>query len=386
MIFPRYHQLDCVRKLEADARAKGAGCNYLIQHSAGSGKSNSIGWLAHRLAFLHTDQDKKVFDSVVVITDRVVLDQQLQETIYQFEHKHGVVQKIDENTAQLARALREGVRPHQGLVLRSDLGQHTVDVVALRRRRHVDQDLQSFIPVVVSIMFIAPDIEPPADDVDDPFAEQLGQPRPASDILVGIELLRSAIDDVAPLVDFLVLRGHTNGPHELLGLIDGASAAEQPAGESQCGILTCTLRPVACDQSGIADRVHGLLQFGCIDRCRPVAGFPSDRLTGYVDRRGHDRAPFVCAQLDQAGFGTLGYRIGQLDTGGVGREVQVVRSWIARPTENGTGRRQVVLGDPASLRAVEIYVDQTAGHFTGQYCDILIAVMEILADRISVDL
>jgi len=109
MIFPRYHQLDCVRKLEADARVKGPGSNYLIQHSAGSGKSNSIGWLAHRLAFLHTEQDKKVFDSVVVITDRVVLDQQLQETIYQFEHKHGVVQKIDENTSQLARALREGV-------------------------------------------------------------------------------------------------------------------------------------------------------------------------------------------------------------------------------------------------------------------------------------
>lgn len=109
MIFPRYHQLDCVRKLECEALKSGPGQNYLIQHSAGSGKSNSIGWLAHRLAFLHTAEDKKVFDSVVVITDRVVLDQQLQETIYQFEHKHGVVQKIDENTAQLARALRDGV-------------------------------------------------------------------------------------------------------------------------------------------------------------------------------------------------------------------------------------------------------------------------------------
>ena len=109
MIFPRYHQLDSVRRLEANARAEGPGHNYLIQHSAGSGKSNSIGWLAHRLAFLHTGEDQKVFDSVVIITDRVVLDQQLQETVYQFEHKHGVVQKIDENTAQLARALREGV-------------------------------------------------------------------------------------------------------------------------------------------------------------------------------------------------------------------------------------------------------------------------------------
>ncbi len=109
MIFPRYHQLDSVRRLNDDALAVGAGSNYLIQHSAGSGKSNSIGWLAHRLAFQHDADDKKIFDSVVVITDRVVLDQQLQETIYQFEHKHGVVQKIDENTAQLATALRSGM-------------------------------------------------------------------------------------------------------------------------------------------------------------------------------------------------------------------------------------------------------------------------------------
>ncbi|MEM9914265.1 MAG: type I restriction endonuclease [Planctomycetota bacterium] len=108
MIFPRYHQLDAVRQLEHDARLNGPGQNYLIQHSAGSGKSNSIGWLAHRLAFLHDDRDKKIFDSVVVITDRVILDQQLQDTIYQFEHKRGVVQKIDENTAQLAEALRGG--------------------------------------------------------------------------------------------------------------------------------------------------------------------------------------------------------------------------------------------------------------------------------------
>ena len=108
MIFPRYHQLQAVRLLEHDARRRGPGHNYLIQHSAGSGKSNSIGWLAHRLAFLHTEENEKVFDSVVVITDRVVLDQQLQDTIYQFEHKHGVVQKIDENTAQLAAALTGG--------------------------------------------------------------------------------------------------------------------------------------------------------------------------------------------------------------------------------------------------------------------------------------
>ena len=108
MIFPRYHQLDAVRALVAHARAHGSGRNYLIQHSAGSGKSNSIAWLAHRLASLHDDQDEKVFHSVIVVTDRRVLDQQLQATIYQFEHKTGVVEKIDEDTQQLARALSQG--------------------------------------------------------------------------------------------------------------------------------------------------------------------------------------------------------------------------------------------------------------------------------------
>jgi len=110
MIFPRFHQLDVVRRLEADARQAGTGKNYLVQHSAGSGKSNSIGWLAHRLASLHNDRDEKVFDSVVVVTDRTVLDQQLQDTIYQFEHKQGVVAKIDAQTksTELAKALSHG--------------------------------------------------------------------------------------------------------------------------------------------------------------------------------------------------------------------------------------------------------------------------------------
>ena len=108
MIFPRYHQLDAVRKLIVHAKAQGGGRNYLIQHSAGSGKSNSIAWLAHRLASLHDEQDEKVFHSVVVVTDRRVLDQQLQETIYQFEHKTGVVEKIDDDTQQLAQALSQG--------------------------------------------------------------------------------------------------------------------------------------------------------------------------------------------------------------------------------------------------------------------------------------
>ena len=109
MIFPRYHQLDAVRTLVDSARCDGAGQNYLIEHSAGSGKSNSIGWLAHRLASLHDEADERVFDSVIVVTDRIVLDQQLQDTIYQFEHKRGVVQKIDESSRQLAEALESGV-------------------------------------------------------------------------------------------------------------------------------------------------------------------------------------------------------------------------------------------------------------------------------------
>jgi len=106
MIFPRYHQLDCVRSIVADAPKRGAGANYLVQHSAGSGKSNSIAWLAHRLMSLHDKNDDKVFDSVVVVTDRVVLDQQLQDTIYQFEQTQGVVEKIDANSEQLANALK----------------------------------------------------------------------------------------------------------------------------------------------------------------------------------------------------------------------------------------------------------------------------------------
>jgi len=105
VIFPRYHQWDAVTKIEADAAAEGAGQSYLIQHSAGSGKSNTIGWTAHRLSTLHTAADRKVFDKVVVITDRVILDRQLQDTIYQFEHARGVVVKIDKDSSQLAEAL-----------------------------------------------------------------------------------------------------------------------------------------------------------------------------------------------------------------------------------------------------------------------------------------
>ena len=109
MIFPRYHQLQAVRLLVDAARSEGVGHNYLVEHSAGSGKSNTIGWLTHRLASLHDAANQRVFDSVIVVTDRVVLDQQLQDTIYQFEHKRGVVQRIDESSRQLAEALENAV-------------------------------------------------------------------------------------------------------------------------------------------------------------------------------------------------------------------------------------------------------------------------------------
>ena len=108
MIFPRYHQLDVVTKLLADVKENGSGHNYLIQHSAGSGKSNSIAWLAHRLSGLHDDNDEKIFQSVIIVTDRRVLDSQLQDTVYQFDHVEGVVVKIDKNAQQLKDAIETG--------------------------------------------------------------------------------------------------------------------------------------------------------------------------------------------------------------------------------------------------------------------------------------
>jgi len=105
-IFPRYHQLDVVRKLLADAKAGGAGRRYLIQHSAGSGKSNSIAWLAHQLVGLEQGS-RPIFDSVVVITDRLVLDRQIRDTIKQFAQVSAVVGH-SENSADLRRFLQSG--------------------------------------------------------------------------------------------------------------------------------------------------------------------------------------------------------------------------------------------------------------------------------------
>ncbi len=112
LIFPRFHQLDVVRKLIADVRQNGTGVNYLIQHSAGSGKSNSIAWTAYRLASLHDEYNKPVFSSVVIVTDRTVLDRQLQDTISSFDHTLGTVETIGEGktSKDLRDALNNGSR------------------------------------------------------------------------------------------------------------------------------------------------------------------------------------------------------------------------------------------------------------------------------------
>ena len=112
LIFPRYHQLDVVRKLVHNVRAKGSGENYLIQHSAGSGKSNSIAWLAYHLASLHDKDNNSIFNSIIVVTDRTVLDRQLQETISSFDHAAGLVETIGEKktSKDLKDAINDGKR------------------------------------------------------------------------------------------------------------------------------------------------------------------------------------------------------------------------------------------------------------------------------------
>ncbi len=106
IVFPRFHQFDVVNKLIKDVKKRGTGQNYLIQHSAGSGKSNSIMWLAHRISSLHNDNNQKVFASVIIVTDRKILDRQLQNNIYDFNHKKGVVKKV-ESAADLLEAVNQ---------------------------------------------------------------------------------------------------------------------------------------------------------------------------------------------------------------------------------------------------------------------------------------
>lgn len=110
LIFPRYHQLDTVKRVIEDARENGPGKNYLIQHSAGSGKSNTIAWIAHRLSELHNDKNENIFDGVIVVTDRRVLDRQLSHTVQSFSRVVGVVKHIENGGKELQECLESGVR------------------------------------------------------------------------------------------------------------------------------------------------------------------------------------------------------------------------------------------------------------------------------------
>ena len=115
LIFPRYHQYDVVNKVVADVKENGAGKSYLIEHSAGSGKSNSIAWIAYRLASLHNENSEAVFDSVIVVTNRVVLDSQLQDTITSFDHTPGLVEAIDEK--KHARGLTAAINDKKRIII-----------------------------------------------------------------------------------------------------------------------------------------------------------------------------------------------------------------------------------------------------------------------------
>ena len=110
LLFPRFQQLDAVQKIMAHAKAHGSGHNYLIQHSAGSGKSNTIGWLAHHAINLHDREDTQVFNTAIIVTDRIVLDRQLQSTVSQLEQTAGIVKRIDGTSRQLKKAIAQGAR------------------------------------------------------------------------------------------------------------------------------------------------------------------------------------------------------------------------------------------------------------------------------------
>lgn len=107
LIFPRYHQLDCVKKVLDDVKVNKTSQNYLIQHSAGSGKTNEIAWLAHRLSSLHTDSNENIFDNIIIVTDRIVVDRQLQDAIRKIDHQPGLIKVMDDKctSADLAKAL-----------------------------------------------------------------------------------------------------------------------------------------------------------------------------------------------------------------------------------------------------------------------------------------
>lgn len=115
LIFPRYHQFDVVNKVMEDVKTHGAGNNYLIEHSAGSGKSNSIAWIAYRLASIHDEENNPIYSSVIVVTNRVVLDSQLQDTINSFDHVPGLVEAIDDK--KRSRGLTEAINDNKRIII-----------------------------------------------------------------------------------------------------------------------------------------------------------------------------------------------------------------------------------------------------------------------------
>jgi len=189
MIFPRYHQLECVRQLVSSARENGAGEDYLIQHSTGSGKSKSIAWLVHRLVSLHDENDEAVFDGVIVVTDRTVLDEQLRDTIYELDHKTGVVHAIkgenQSKSAELAEALDAG-KP--------------VIITTLQTFPHVIEHTQNLPERDYSVV------------VDEAHSSQSGEmAHEMKQILSGIDL-----DEDADAEDALVEAAETRGKQENL--------------------------------------------------------------------------------------------------------------------------------------------------------------------------
>jgi len=163
MIFPRYHQRDAVRRLVADAREKGAGQRYLVQHSAGSGKSNTIAWLAHRLSSLHDGNDEPVFHTVIIITDRRILDRQLQSTVKEFQQRPGVVENIDRHSRQLADAIRDGKK---------------IIVTTLQKFPVIDRDVRAMadrrFAVVIDADAIVHELQAPRTPMLDEIAAEFG--------------------------------------------------------------------------------------------------------------------------------------------------------------------------------------------------------------------
>jgi len=185
MIFPRFQQLDAVQKLMDDARLHGAGRNYLIQHSAGSGKSNTIGWTAHQAINLHDANDQPIFNTAIIVTDRVVLDRQLQDTVSQFEQTKGVVRKIDGTSKQLKEAITKGARIIVTTIqkfstdhLKEISGQNTKNFAVIIDEAHGSQSGKAAQAMADALVREATS----SDDIEDLIAEYQKQRGPQSNI------------------------------------------------------------------------------------------------------------------------------------------------------------------------------------------------------------